>query len=81
MPWRHVRVLLGRCLLSNYMTGGTPTGGLRPALPYQYALVEEKRPGEYFPVYEDEKGTYIMNSRDMCMIDHLPDLIAAGWTR
>ena len=37
---------------------------------YQYALMEEKRPGEYFPVFEDEKGTYIMNSRDMCMIDH-----------
>ena len=47
---------------------------------YQYALMEEKRPGEYFPVYEDEKGTYILNSRDMCMIDHIPDLLAAGWT-
>ena len=45
---------------------------------YQYALVEEKRPGEYFPVFEDEKGTYILNSRDMCMIDHLDDLIDAG---
>ena len=45
---------------------------------YQYALMEEKRPGEYFPVYEDEKGTYILNSRDMCMIDHIPDLLAAG---
>lgn len=45
---------------------------------YEYALVEEKRPGEYFPVYEDEKGTYIMNSRDLCMIDHLPELMAAG---
>jgi putative protease len=45
---------------------------------YQYALVEEKRPGEYFPVYEDEKGTYILNSRDMCMIDHLKDLMDAG---
>ena len=45
---------------------------------YQYALMEEKRPGEYFPVFEDEKGTYIMNSRDMCMIDHLEDLMAAG---
>jgi putative protease len=45
---------------------------------YQYALVEEKRPGEYFPVYEDEKGTYILNSRDMCMIDHLQELSDAG---
>ena len=45
---------------------------------YQYALMEEKRPGEYFPVYEDERGTYILNSRDMCMIDHVPDLLAAG---
>lgn len=45
---------------------------------YQYALMEEKRPGEYFPVFEDEKGTYIMNSRDMCMIDHLPELMEAG---
>ena len=45
---------------------------------YQYALMEEKRPGEYFPVFEDEKGTYIMNSRDMCMIDHLDDIMDAG---
>ena len=45
---------------------------------YQYALMEEKRPGEYFPVYEDEKGTYIMNSRDMCTIDHVAELIDAG---
>lgn len=69
----------GRCLLSNYMTGRDSNRG-QCAQPcrYQYALVEEKRPGEYFPVFEDEKGTYIMNSRDMCMIDHLDDLIAAG---
>ena len=45
---------------------------------YQYYLMEEKRPGEYFPVFEDEKGTYIMNSRDMCMIDHLDDLMRVG---
>ena len=69
----------GRCLLSNYMTGrDSNRGACAQPCRYQYALVEEKRPGEYFPVYEDEKGTYIMNSRDMCMIDHLPDLIAAG---
>lgn len=69
----------GRCLLSNYMTGRDSNRG-QCAQPcrYQYALMEEKRPGEYFPVFEDEKGTYIMNSRDMCMIDHLPDLIRAG---
>lgn len=69
----------GRCLLSNYMTGrDSNRGACAQPCRYQYALVEEKRPGEYFPVYEDEKGTYIMNSRDMCMIDHLPDLMAAG---
>ena len=45
---------------------------------YEYTLMEEKRPGEYFPVFEDEKGTYIMNSRDMCMIDHIPELMRAG---
>ena len=69
----------GRCLLSNYMTGRDSNRG-QCAQPcrYQYALMEEKRPGEYFPVFEDEKGTYIMNSRDMCMIDHLDDLIDAG---
>ena len=69
----------GRCLLSNYMTGRDSNRG-QCAQPcrYQYALMEEKRPGEYFPVFEDEKGTYIMNSRDMCMIDHLEDLMAAG---
>lgn len=71
----------GRCLLSNYMTGRDANrGACAQPCRYQYALVEEKRPGEYFPVYEDEKGTYIMNSRDMCMIDHLPELLAAGIT-
>ena len=69
----------GRCLLSNYMTGRDANrGACAQPCRYQYALMEEKRPGEYFDVYEDEKGSYIMNSRDMCMIDHLPDLIAAG---
>ena len=69
----------GRCLLSNYMTGRDANrGACAQPCRYQYALVEEKRPGEYFPVYEDEKGTYIMNSRDMCMIDHLNDLMDAG---
>ena len=69
----------GRCLLSNYMTGrDSNRGACAQPCRYQYALVEEKRPGEYFPVYEDEKGTYILNSRDMCMIDHLSELQDAG---
>ena len=69
----------GRCLLSNYMTGrDSNRGACAQPCRYQYALMEEKRPGEYFPVYEDEKGTYIMNSRDMCTIDHVAELIDAG---
>ena len=69
----------GRCLLSNYMTGrDSNRGACAQPCRYQYALVEEKRPGEYFPVFEDEKGTYILNSRDMCTIDHLKELTDAG---
>ena len=69
----------GRCVLSNYMTGRDATrGACAQPCRYRYALMEEKRPGEYFPVYEDEKGAYILNSRDMCMIDHLDDLMDAG---
>ena len=69
----------GRCLLSNYMTGrDSNRGACAQPCRYQYALMEEKRPGEYFPVYEDEKGTYILNSKDMCMIDHLGELMDAG---
>lgn len=69
----------GRCLLSNYMTGrDSNRGACAQPCRYQYTLMEEKRPGEYFPVFEDEKGTYILNSRDMCTIDHLEDLTAAG---
>lgn len=69
----------GRCLLSNYMTGrDSSRGACAQPCRYQYALMEEKRPGEYFPIEEDEQGTYIMNSRDMCMIDHLSDLIDVG---
>ncbi len=69
----------GRCLLSNYMTGrDSNRGACAQPCRYQYALVEEKRPGEFFPVFEDEKGTYILNSRDMCMIDHLQELTDAG---
>ena len=69
----------GRCLLSNYMTGrDSNRGACAQPCRYQYALMEEKRPGEYFPVYEENGETYIMNSRDMCMIDHVADLLAAG---
>ena len=69
----------GRCLLSNYMTGrDSNRGACAQPCRYQYYLMEEKRPGEYFPVFEDEKGTYIMNSRDMCMIDHVDDLVDVG---
>ena len=69
----------GRCLLSNYMTGrDSNRGACAQPCRYQYALMEEKRPGEYFPVFEDEKGTYILNSRDMCTIDHLKELMDAG---
>ena len=69
----------GRCLLSNYMTGrDSNRGACAQPCRYQYALMEEKRPGEYFPVYEENGETYIMNSRDMCMIDHVGELIDAG---
>ena len=69
----------GRCLLSNYMTGrDSNRGACAQPCRYQYALMEEKRPGEYFPVFEENGETYIMNSRDMCMIDHIPELLEAG---
>ena len=69
----------GRCLLSNYMTGRDANrGACAQPCRYRYALMEEKRPGEYFPIEEDEQGSYILNSRDMCMIDHLDDLLDVG---
>ena len=69
----------GRCLLSNYMTGrDSSRGACAQPCRYHYALMEEKRPGEYFPIEEDEQGSYILNSRDMCMIDHLGELYDAG---
>ena len=69
----------GRCLLSNYMTGRDASrGACAQPCRYQYALMEEKRPGEYFPVFEENGETVILNSRDMCMIDHIPELIRAG---
>ena len=71
----------GRCLLSNYFTGRDANhGACAQSCRWKYALMEEKRPGQYFPVDEDERGTYLYNSKDMCMIDHIPELIAAGVT-
>lgn len=71
----------GRCLLSNYMTGRDANrGDCAQACRWKYQLVEEKRPDEYLPVYEDERGTYILNSRDLCLIEYLPDLVKAGVT-
>lgn len=69
----------GRCVISNYMTGRDSNRG-QCAQPcrYKYYLVEEKRPNEYFPVVEDEKGAYILNSKDLCMIEHIPELIQSG---
>ena len=69
----------GRCLLSNYMTGRDANrGACAQPCRYKYYLVEEKRPGEYYPIMEDDKGTYIMNSKDLCMIEHIDDVINAG---
>jgi putative protease len=69
----------GRCLLSGYMTGrDSNRGACAQPCRYQYALMEEKRPGEYFPICEEENGTYILNSRDLCMIDHISDLLSVG---
>lgn len=71
----------GRCLLSNYMVGRDANRGecAQPCR-WGYYLMEEKRPGQYFPVYEDEKGSYILNAKDMCMIEHLDKVIDAGVT-
>ena len=69
----------GRCLLSSYLTGRNANqGDCAHPCRYSYALVEEKRPGRYFPVEEDHRGTYIFNSRDLCLLHRLPQLIAAG---
>lgn len=69
----------GRCLLSNYFTGRDANqGACTHPCRWKYAVVEESRPGEYLPVYENERGTYIFNSKDLCMIEHIPDLIDAG---
>lgn len=69
----------GRCLLSCHLTGRSANrGDCAHPCRYSYSLVEEKRPGQYFPVEEDERGTYIFNSRDLCLLNRLPELIAAG---
>ncbi len=69
----------GRCLISNYMTGRDANRGeCAHACRWKYHLVEEKRPGEYFPVEEDENGTYFFNSKDLCMIEYMPELLNSG---
>ena len=69
----------GRCLLSNFFTGRDANrGACTHPCRWKYSVVEETRPGEYMPVYENERGTYIFNSKDLCMVDHLPDLVDAG---
>lgn len=71
----------GRCLLSNYMTGrGANQGDCAQSCRWKYRLVEEKRPGEYFPITEDHRGTYILSSRDLCLLEYLPGLVEAGVT-
>lgn len=69
----------GRCLLSNYMTARDSNyGACSHPCRWNYALMEEKRPGEYLPVFENERGTFIMNSKDLCMIEHIPELVGSG---
>lgn len=71
----------GRCLLSNFMVERDANrGACAHPCRWKYSLVEEKRPGEYFPVEEDERGTYILNSRDLCMLEHIPELTNSGIT-
>ena len=69
----------GRCLLSNYFTGRDANrGACTHPCRWKYAVMEETRPGQYLPVYENERGTYIFNSKDLCMIEHIPEMIDAG---
>ena len=71
----------GRCLLSNFMIERDANrGACAHPCRWQYNLVEEKRPGEYFPIEEDNRGTYIMNSRDLCMLEYIPELVESGIT-
>ncbi len=71
----------GRCLISNYLVGRDANRGecAQPCR-WKYTLMEEKRPGQHFPVVEDDSGTFIFNSKDMCMIEHIPDMVKAGIT-
>ena len=69
----------GRCLLSNYFTGRDANkGACTHPCRWKYAIMEEQRPGEYLPVYENDRGTYIFNSKDLCMVEHIPEIIDAG---
>ncbi len=69
----------GRCLLSHYMTGRSANlGACAQPCRYQYSVVEEKRPGQYYPIEEDERGSYLFNSRDLCLLEYIPQLIEAG---
>ena len=68
----------GRCLLSSFMAGDANKGACTHPCRWKYAVVEESRPGQYMPVEENERGTYIFNSKDLCMIDHIPELVDAG---
>lgn len=69
----------GRCLLSNFMAGRDANqGACTHPCRWKYSVVEESRPGEYMPVYENERGTFIFNSKDLCMIEHIPELVEAG---
>ena len=69
----------GRCLLSNYLTGRDANqGACTHPCRWKYSIVEEKRPGEYMPVFENERGTYIFNSKDLCMIEHIGDILESG---
>lgn len=69
----------GRCLLSNFLTGRDANhGACTHPCRWKYSVVEETRPGEFFPIYENERGTYIFNSKDLCMIEHIPEMIEAG---
>lgn len=69
----------GRCLLSSYFTGRDANqGACTHPCRWKYAVMEESRPGEYLPVYENERGTYIFNSKDLCMIEHIPEMVDAG---
>lgn len=79
--WRNVRFVFRQVPALQLHDGpGFQPGRLRAACRWKYHLVEEKRPGQYFPVEEDKDGTYLLNARDLCMIEHIPELISAGVT-